>query len=162
MRGVLFVSLSVFLGCMGLTTSSTTAEVGHCAASETAYFSCPVEGGALSLCGGAGTLQYRSGPAGNPGVLLPADSSLAAFAIEQRDYPQSSATVITVSGGGRTYEVHDEIDGGGGDMGPDPASADGSWQGVLVIEDGGSADKVVCSSPPTMELEALQATLAGR
>ena len=151
----------LLLACAGVTPSQE-GNAGHCHPDEDVFFSCLVEGGAVSVCGGSGELQYRSGPVGRPDIMLPDDSDPAAFQLEVRDYPQSTAQVLSISRGGRSYEVHDEVDGGGGDMGPNPAGADASWQGVLVTVDGSSAsEKVVCLSPAAVDWDGLQQRLAG-
>jgi len=158
-RGVVSLLALLMLACAGVSTPEPGG-VGHCTASEAVFFSCPIEGGALSVCGSSGQLQYRSGVLGSPDVLQPEDSDPAAFYAEVRDYPQSTAQVLAISRGGHTYEVHDEVSGGGGDMGPDASG--GSWQGVLVLRDGSSEpERVVCQSAAVVDWVGLRTHLNG-
>lgn len=132
-----------------------SAGTGHCTGAETAYFSCPTSPTkVLSLCGGAGQVQYRFGPVGTPELVFPEDSSPSAFTVREERYARSMADVATFTNGDVRYEVTDAIGGGGG-----PDAEANNFQGVYVFRGDELLASVNCTSEPIRNWAALRSVV---
>ena len=129
---------------------------GHCSA-ETAFFSCPVDGGkTVSLCGSSdgSVLQYRFGPIGSPELSFPSDSSPTVFRYEHQNYVRGYRTAVSFDVDGYTYSVEEQLEGGSM-TGPPPTN----FEGVIVHQEGKEVLRLACTEVATSALESLGDTL---
>ena len=125
---------------------------GHCAVGEMVFFSCPTSSTkTLSLCGGAGEVQYRYGPPGAPELVFPEDSSAAAFTVKTESYARAIATIASFNNGDINYQVTDSSGSGGMD------GESNNFQGVYVFKGDKLLATVGCKGTPETRWDALEA-----
>ncbi|MDP2316617.1 MAG: DUF1176 domain-containing protein [Pseudomonadota bacterium] len=133
-------------------TPSAAPAIGHCAATEIPYFSCPTsKGKVISVCGAGAGVQYRFGPLGHPELVYPAVPSATAFTLEERQPAGARATLLSFENAGVGYEVVEAAGAGAGELGEGD-----DFKGVYVSKASERIAKVRCSAPPTTNWDALK------